>query len=112
MLISAVYSVSGISSYFSCSETPKLEQITALNFSGLSKLARWKRMRDKVLLQLCCKGIKARPDVFWDLNISFKYFVCLKKNQSIATCFLSTLNYSGEKWISKVQRLLIHKLRC
>ena len=50
MLISAVYSFSGISSYFSCSETPKLEQITALNFSGLSKLARWKRMRDKVLL--------------------------------------------------------------
>ena len=29
--------------------------------------------------QLCCKGIKARPDVFWDLNITFKYFVCLKK---------------------------------
>ena len=29
--------------------------------------------------QLCCKGIKARPDVFWDLNIRFKYFLCLKK---------------------------------
>ena len=29
--------------------------------------------------QLCCKGIKARPDVFWDLNIAFNYFVCLKK---------------------------------
>ena len=25
-----------------------------------------------------CKGIKARPDVFWDLNITFKYFLCLK----------------------------------
>ena len=40
MLISAVYSVSGIRSYFSCSKTPKLEQITALNFSDLSKLVR------------------------------------------------------------------------
>ena len=29
--------------------------------------------------QLCCKGIKARPDVFWDLNTRFKYFLCLKK---------------------------------
>ena len=29
--------------------------------------------------QLCCKGIKARPGVFWDLNITFKYFLCLKK---------------------------------
>ena len=34
--------------------------------------------------QLCCKGIKARPDVFWDLNITFKYFVCLKKSKSVA----------------------------
>ena len=25
------------------------------------------------------KGIKVRPDVFWDLNITFKYFVCLRK---------------------------------
>ena len=30
--------------------------------------------------QLCCKGMKARPDVFWDLTITFKYFVCLKKS--------------------------------
>ena len=28
----------------------------------------------------CCKGIKGRPGVFWDLNIiTFKYFLCLKK---------------------------------
>ena len=29
--------------------------------------------------QLCCKRIKARPDVFWDLNITLKYFLWLKK---------------------------------
>ena len=29
--------------------------------------------------QLCCKGIKGRPDIFWDLNIMFGYFLCLKK---------------------------------
>ena len=40
MLISAVYSVSGITSYFSCSNTPKLGQITVLNFSDSSKLVR------------------------------------------------------------------------
>ena len=40
MLISGAYSVSGIRSYFSCSKTQKLEQITALNFSDLSKLVR------------------------------------------------------------------------
>ena len=33
MLISVAYSVSGIRSYFFCSTTPKLGQITALNFS-------------------------------------------------------------------------------
>ena len=38
MLIIAAYSVSGISSYFSCGKTPKLEYITALNFSDFSKL--------------------------------------------------------------------------
>ena len=37
---SYAYSVSGIRSYFSCSKTPKLEQITALNFCDLSKLVR------------------------------------------------------------------------
>ena len=58
--------------------------------------------------QLCSKGIKARPDVFWDLNITFKYFVCLKKNQSIATYFLSTWNYFGQKWISKVYLEITH----
>ena len=40
MLISVVYSVSGIRSYFSCSKTPKLWQLTALNFSDSSKLVR------------------------------------------------------------------------
>ena len=40
MLISAAYSISGISSYFSCSKIPKLELITALNFSDLLKLVR------------------------------------------------------------------------
>ena len=40
MLISAAYSVSGIRSYFSCSQTPKLGQITALNFSDSLKLVR------------------------------------------------------------------------
>ena len=29
--------------------------------------------------QLCCKGIKPRPDVFLDMNITFKYFLCVKK---------------------------------
>ena len=40
MLISVAYSVSGIRSYFSCSKTPTLGQITSLNFSGSSKLVR------------------------------------------------------------------------
>ena len=40
MLISAVYSVSGTRSYFSCSKTPKLGYITALNFSDSSKLVK------------------------------------------------------------------------
>ena len=40
MLISAAYSVSRLRSYFSCSKTPKLGEITALNFSDLSKLVR------------------------------------------------------------------------
>ena len=40
MLISAAYLVFGIRSYFSCSKIPELEQITALNFSDLSKLVR------------------------------------------------------------------------
>ena len=40
MLIGAAYSVSGIRSYFSCSKTPNLGQITALDFSGSSKLVR------------------------------------------------------------------------
>ena len=30
--------------------------------------------------QLCCKGIKARLDVFWDLNITFIYIFCLQKS--------------------------------
>ena len=40
MLISAGYSVSGVTSYFSCSKTPKLGQITALNFCDSSKPVR------------------------------------------------------------------------
>ena len=40
MLISSAYSVFGIRYYFSCSKTPKLKKITALNFSDLSKLVR------------------------------------------------------------------------
>ena len=38
MLIGAPYSVSGITSYFFCSKTPKLKQIKVLNFSYLLKL--------------------------------------------------------------------------
>ena len=33
------------------------------------------------------KGIKARPDVFWNLNITLKYFLWLKKKGSIAMYF-------------------------
>ena len=40
MLISAGHSVSGITSYFSFSKTPKLGQITPVNFSDSSKLVR------------------------------------------------------------------------
>ena len=40
MFISAEYSVFEIRSYFSCSKTPKLGYITALNFSDSSKLVR------------------------------------------------------------------------
>ena len=40
MLISAAYSISGIRSYFSCSKTPKLGEMTDLNFSDSSKLVR------------------------------------------------------------------------
>ena len=29
--------------------------------------------------QLCCKGIKARPDVFWDLNITLKILPLIEK---------------------------------
>ena len=29
--------------------------------------------------QLCCKRIKARPDVFLGLSVMFKFFLCLKK---------------------------------
>ena len=89
MLIIALYSVSRIRSYFFCSKTPKW--IIALNFSGLSKLVRmgknaWQGSSVYRIpscatetSQLCCKGIKARHDVFWVLSITFKYFVCLKK---------------------------------
>ena len=46
--------------------------------------------------QLCCKGIKATPDVFWDLNITFKYFVSLKKvNSNILSFNLIISDKSG-----------------
>ena len=38
MLIGAPYSVSGITSQFSCRKTAKLKQIKVLNFPDLSKL--------------------------------------------------------------------------
>ena len=38
MPIGAPYSVSGITSQFSCSKTPKLKYIKVLNFSDLPKL--------------------------------------------------------------------------
>ena len=38
MLIGAPYSISGITSQFSCSKNPKLKWIKVLNFSELSKL--------------------------------------------------------------------------
>ena len=38
MLIGAPYSVSGITSQFSCSKTSKLKLIKVLNFSDLLKL--------------------------------------------------------------------------
>ena len=41
---------------------------------------------------------KSETDVIWDLNITFKYFVCLKKIQFNSIY----LNYFGQKWISKV----------
>ena len=37
--------------------------------------------------QSCCKGMKARPDVFWDLELTFKYFLCLKKGHKQCTFF-------------------------
>ena len=40
MLVSDEYSFSRIRFYFSCSKTPKLGYITALNFSDSSKLVR------------------------------------------------------------------------
>ena len=40
MLVSAAYSVSGLSSFFSCSKIPKLGYKTALNFSHFSKIVR------------------------------------------------------------------------
>ena len=47
----------------------------------LPELSEW-TLRATEISQLCCKGIKVRPDVFWDLNITFKYFLCLRKKNS------------------------------
>ena len=41
---------------------------------------------------------KSKADVFWDLNIRFKYFVCLNTNQSIA----SVLSFSLKLFQTKV----------
>ena len=39
--------------------------------------------------QLCCKGIKARPGVLWDLNITFKYFLFVKRvNSNVRSLYL------------------------
>ena len=42
VFINATYSVSGIKSYFSCSKTLKLKNVTVLNFFDLWKLIRKK----------------------------------------------------------------------
>ena len=33
---------------------------------------------------------KSEADVFWDLNITFKNFICFEKNLSVAKYYLST----------------------
>ena len=33
--------------------------------------------------QFCGKGIKAKPDVFWDVNITFKYFLLKTVNSNV-----------------------------
>ena len=66
----------------------------ALNFPD-SNWSEWERMHDKVRQSATFRyvqqrqvnyvaklGMKARPDVFYDLNNTFKYFVCLKKRVS------------------------------
>ena len=56
--------------------------------------------------KLCCKGIKAGgeggPDVFWDLNITFKYFVCLKKRSVDSNVLSLKLNYLRTKVDTKI----------
>ena len=37
------------------------------------------RYMQQIQVNYVCKGIKARPAIFWDLNITFKYFLCFKK---------------------------------
>ena len=83
MLISTAYFVSRIRSYFSYSKT-------ALNFSESSKLVRMEECVIRFVSlphSVTCnryKSImlqrnKSGAYVFWDLNITFKYFFCLKK---------------------------------
>ena len=62
--------------------------------------------------QLCCKRIKARPDVFWDLNITFKYFVCLKKKSVNSNVDIKSVirDYSLRNYVVNVQPLKTCKL--
>ena len=48
-------------------------------------------LRATEVSQSCCKGIQARPDVFRDLNITFKYFLCLKKKTVNSNVLFSNL---------------------
>ena len=56
----AAYSVCGIISYFSCSKTPKLEQITALNLSVLLKLVRMGANADKIRQSATFRHVQQR----------------------------------------------------
>ena len=45
--------------------------------------------------------------VLWGLNIVFRYLICLKTSVNCNVLF-STLNYFGQKWISKVYLEITH----
>ena len=70
MLISAAYSVSGIRSRFSCSKTPNLEQIIALNLSDPSKLksvskALSPRLSNFICITSSIFAVEAKFKVLW-----------------------------------------------